>query len=152
MYGKEEASKLKQQFWITFGRYLKPIPSADGSQVNWVNYKTGVKHIFFRMNADQQQAKISIDIAHPDPYRRQVYYNQFLSFKTILQDELGEEWDWNPVSSNEFGIELSQISITVHNVNIFDQQSWPQLISFLKSRIIALDSFWTDVKPVFEGL
>jgi hypothetical protein len=152
MYSKEEASKLKQQFWITFGKYLKPIPSAEGGEINWVNYKTGIKHIFFRMNANQREAKISIDIAHPDSVKREIYYNQFLAFKTILHETLGEEWIWEPAALNEVDATLSQISITLPDVNVFDQQSWPQLISFLKTRIIALDSFWADVKPVFEAL
>ncbi len=152
MYSKDEASKIRQQFWITFGKYMKPIPSAEGIEVNWVNYKTGVKHIFFRMNADQRETSISIDITHPDVETRNVFYNQFMAFKTLLDDALGEEWDWQIEVVNDFDVPLSKISKSLPNSSIYNQQNWPTLISFLKPRIIALDQFWTDVKPIFESI
>ncbi|WP_316765240.1 DUF4268 domain-containing protein [Pedobacter frigiditerrae] len=152
MYSKEEASKLRQQFWITFGKYMKPIPSAEGLEINWVNYKTGVKHIFFRMNAEQKSAIISIDITHPDKEIRKLYFEQFLAFKTLFKDALAEDWNWEDETLNDFGAPLSRISTTLNGVSIFNQNDWQALISFLKPRIIALDQFWTDVKPIFESI
>lgn len=152
MYSKEEASKLRQQFWITFGKYMKPIPSAEGLTINWVNYKTGVKNVFFRMNAEQKFATISIDITHGDEETRKLFFEQFVAFKKIFSAAVKEDWDWNLRALNEYGVPLSQISTTVYDLSIFNQQNWPALISFLKPRIIALDQFWTDVKPVFEDL
>jgi uncharacterized circularly permuted ATP-grasp superfamily protein len=34
--------------------------------------------------------------------------------------------------------------------NVMDKNTWPEIISFLKPRIIALDAFWTNIKPAFE--
>jgi hypothetical protein len=152
MYSKEEASKLRQQFWITFGKYMKPIPSAEGLEINWVNYKTGVKHIFFRMNAEQKQAVISIDITHTDQETRLLFFEQFKALKTLFEDALEEEWEWQQETTNEFGIPLARISMALSGVNVFNQNDWPTLISFLKPRIIALDQFWADVKPIFEAI
>ena len=152
MYSKEEASKIRQQFWITFGKYMKPIPSAEGLPINWINYKTGVKHIFFRMNAEQKQAIISIDITHPDKEIRKLYFEQFLAVKTLFKDALAEDWIWEDETVNDFGAPLSRISTTLNGVSIFNQNDWQALISFLKPRIIALDQFWSDVKPIFESI
>ena len=152
MYSKEQASKLRQQFWITFGKYMKPIPSAEGLLINWVNYKTGVKNVFFRMDAEQKFATITIDITHSDLETRTLFFEQFESFKAIFNDTVHEDWDWELNAVNEYGQPLSKISITITELSIFNQQHWPALISFLKPRIIALDQFWTDVKPVFVGL
>jgi hypothetical protein len=152
MYSKEEASKIRAQFWINFGKYMKPIPSADGLPVNWINYKTGVKHVFFKMDAEKKSAIISIAITHPHDLDRKLYFEQFEAFKRILHDVLGEEWEWDSDTSNESGVHLAKIYKTLPNVSIYNQQDWPALISFLKPRIIALDTFWSDVKPVFEAL
>ncbi|WP_379093239.1 DUF4268 domain-containing protein [Pedobacter sp. UC225_65] len=152
MYSKEEASKLRQQFWITFGRYLKPIPSADGMPINWINYKTGVKNVFFRMNAEQHQAIIAIELTHGDEETRNQYLEQFKALKLLFGAAVNEEWDWEESTSNEFGVPMSRISKTLNGVSIYNQQHWPELISFLKPRIIALDQFWVDVKPIFEDL
>jgi len=152
MYSKEEAARLRQQFWISFGQYMKPVPSASGSSVNWINYKTGVKSIFFKMDVDQKKAIISIQLAHTDAGIRHLIFNQFEEFKLMLTNTMGEEWNWEQDASDEYGKIISQISISLENVNIYNQHHWPELISFFKPRIIALDDFWDNVKPVFEDL
>lgn len=152
MYTKEEAAKLRQQFWISFGQYMKPVPSASGSSVHWINYKTGVKNIFFKMNVDQQKAIISVQLAHNDAGIRHLIFNQFEEFKLMLANTMGEEWIWQQDVSDDYGKTISQISISLENVNIYNQQHWPELISFFKPRIIALDDFWDNVKPIFESL
>ncbi|RYG21865.1 MAG: DUF4268 domain-containing protein [Chitinophagaceae bacterium] len=152
MYTKEEASKLRQQFWITFGKYMKPVPSAEGLPINWVNYKTGIKHLFFKMDVTQKEAIIAIEITHKSNEDRELYFEQFQAFKLLFLDALGEEWDWQRTFENEYGLAVSRISTTLKGVNVFNQGDWPVLISFLKPRIIALDQFWVEVKPVFEAL
>ncbi len=69
---------------------MKPLVSADGQPVNWLNYKTGVKHIFFRMDAGNKQAGIAIEITHPDPLLREQLYNQFRQVKSILDQTTGK--------------------------------------------------------------
>ncbi|MGF1924304.1 MAG: DUF4268 domain-containing protein, partial [Bacteroidia bacterium] len=144
MYGKEEASKLRQQFWISFGKYMKPIPSADGLPVNWVNYKTGVKQLFFKMEATQKEAIISIVIAHADKETRLRYFEQFKAFKSMFSVMLGEDWVWEEEVYNEHGIPFSRIYKSIDQVNLFDQTHWPSLITFLKPRMVLLDQFWSD--------
>lgn len=131
---------------------MKPIPSADGLAVNWVNYKTGVKHISFKMNAEQQKTTIAIEITHPDAEVRKRYFEQFIAFKLLLDEALGEEWDWNIHAISDFGLPFGQIIKTLPGISIYSPQNWPALISFLKPRIMALDEFWSNVKPVFEAL
>ncbi|RYD74806.1 MAG: DUF4268 domain-containing protein [Sphingobacteriales bacterium] len=152
MYSKEEAARLRQQFWTSFGQYMKPVPSASGYPVNWINYKTGVKHVFFKMDADTKKAVISIQLNHADADIRHLIYNQFEEFKLMFTNIVNENWEWFQDTSDEFGKEISLISATLEGVNIYNQQHWPELISFFKPRIIALDEFWDNVKPVFEDL
>jgi hypothetical protein len=152
MYSKEEATQLRQQFWITFGKYMKPIPSAGGLPINWVNYKTGVKHVWFKMNAEQHKASISIVFSHPDRELQLLYFEQFTAFKNLFKAAVNEEWEWNAEAKNEFGVAQCQVSRSMDNCSIYNQQNWPSLISFLKPRLIALDQFWEDVKPIFEEL
>lgn len=136
---------------MAFGKYLKPIPGATGESTNWVNYKTGVKNIFFRTNADNRSASIAIELTHKDHITRQVYFEQFDAFKSLLHAAVGEEWLWESQTLRD-GHAISSIGITLHDVSIFDKNDWPKIISFLKPRLIALDEFWADVKLVFEAL
>jgi hypothetical protein len=152
MYTKEEASKVRQAFWTAFGQYIAPQPSADGLKVNWVNYKTGIKHVYFKMHADKDMAYIAIEMAHPDPEIQEMFFQQFEAQKDLLHAILEEEWNWALHSTDEYGKTISRIYKELAPVNIFNEQDWPKLISFLKPRITALDEFWSNAKYGFEEL
>ncbi len=150
MYTKQEESKQKQAFWTAFGQYMKPILSADCEYVNWINYKTGIPGIFFRMNAGHKQASIAIELTQADIELQASYYEQLQGLKQVLQETLGEEWQWQPLTEDDYGKTISRITTQIHNVNIARQEDWPLLITFFKHRIIALDSFWSMAKYGFE--
>ncbi|GAA4306886.1 hypothetical protein GCM10023149_00310 [Mucilaginibacter gynuensis] len=150
MYSKDEASQLKQAFWTTFGQYIAPQPSADGLRINWVNYKTGIKNLFFRMQADNKTAMIAIEIKHPDLDIQELFLEQFKTLKLVLEDALNEEWDWELHVPDENYKTISRISTQITGVSVFKKEDWPQLISFFKPRIIALDEFWSTAQYSFE--
>ena len=152
MYSKQEASQLRQEFWTTFGQYMSPVLSAEGEKVNWINYKTGEKHIAFRLNADNKNGIIAIELNHKDKEIQQLYFEQFLQFKNLFNVAVNEEWNWQLHTHDELGKVISKIFKEKTGVSIFQKQDWPELISFFKPRIIALDEFWSSVKYAFEGL
>ena len=143
---------MKQEFWTAFGKYMSPVLSADGEKINWINYKTGEKDIYFRMDADSKMASIGIEIAHKDLDLQDLYYEQLCQVKHLLFEALQEVWIWQSQTSNEYGQRTSRVYIEEQNVNIFNKADWAALISFFKPRIIALDEFWSTAKYVFETL
>ena len=152
MFTKEEASAIKKEFWSNLAQQLEKRGSASGKRINWVNYKTGVRDIYFRMHANKKKASISIDISHEDTGIQELFYEQFLEFKNYLHNILGEEWDWELHGTDDLGRTVSRISKTLNEINIFNKKDWNKLISFLKPRIILLDEFWFDAKDNFEAL
>lgn len=149
MYTQQEASLIRKKFWTSFGQYMKPIISASGEKVNWLNYKTSIKHLYFRMDADNKKASVAIELRHPDIIEQQQYFEQLQQLKNILEQTNGEVWQWLLHHTDEDGNIVSRVIISLDNVNIFNQDDWPVLISFLKPRIIALDQFWDLVKDGF---
>jgi Domain of unknown function (DUF4268) len=152
MYTKEQASQLRQAFWTTFGQYMNPIPSAEGLRVNWVNYNTGLKQVYFRMKADKKKASIGIEMTQPDAGIQELFFEQFTALRAMLQEATGEEWTWALHDQDENGKTVSRIYQEISGVNVFNREDWPTLISFFKPRIIALDAFWTDAQYSFESL
>ncbi|HEX6192483.1 MAG TPA: DUF4268 domain-containing protein [Chitinophagaceae bacterium] len=149
MYTRHEASILRKKFWTSFGQYMRPLSNADGEMINWLNYKTGIRQIHFRMDADTKMASIAIELHHSDPALRMEYFNKFLQLKAMLEESLGESWEWQSSTVDEDGKVISRIGVTKTGVNVFNQDDWPEIISFLKARIIALDDFWSLVKNTF---
>ncbi|MNJ87595.1 hypothetical protein D3C87_51160 [compost metagenome] len=150
MYSKDQVSQLKQEFWTAFGQYIAPQLSAEGLRINWINYKTGIKHLFFKMQADKRQATIAIEITHADAGMQELVFEQFKEFKKLLEAQLEEEWDWELGAVDEYGKKISRIYKVLPDVSIFKKEDWPALISFFKPRMIALDEFWSDAQHSFD--
>ena len=152
MYSKQEAAKFRQEFWTAFGLYMSPVLSADGLKINWINYKTGIKDIYFKMDADGEQASVRIVLQHADAQLQQLYFDQFTALKKLFHQAVGEEWEWELHGTNEFGKTVSSISKRLVPVSIFNREDWPKLISFFKPRMIALDEFWSSAQYSFQSL
>lgn len=129
---------------------MRPIPGAAGEPVNWINYKTGVRGFYFRMDADNSSAGIAIDLKHSENDQLSHHYAHLRQLRMILEQETGEEWQWKELFMDENGITISRIRTTLEGVNVFNQADWPAIISFFKPRIMALDRFWNRVKEGFE--
>ncbi len=150
MYSREEVSYIRQQFWTRFGKYMAPILSAEGQKINWINYKTGIRHLNFRMDATNEFAYIGVEISHKNPLRSAALYEQFKLLQPALEDVLGEKWRWDASCENDQQQVLSSVSIDHRPCNIFKETDWPEIISFLKPRILKLDEFWCAHKMIFE--
>lgn len=151
MYTKQEAAKQRQAFWTSFGQYMQPVLSAEGEQVNWINYRTGINHIQFRMDAGQQEASIGIVFTHADISAQQYHFGQLQALETLLREALQEDWIWEALVRDEQGKVQSRVYTVLKSVNINRTEDWPSIISFLKPRIIALDAFWSMAKYAFDN-
>lgn len=152
MFNRTDSARLREEFWATFGRYMNPVPSSEGEKINWINYRTGFKDIRFRMDADHHSAIISISLEHTDEDVRELYFQQFEETKKILHKTLQEEWEWTGnVGVGEKEI-YSRIYKELTGFSVFNKEHWPELISFFKPRIIALDQYWESTRYSFEAL
>lgn len=152
MFSREEASQLRREFWTNFGQYMRPLRSAEGLRVNWINYKTGYKGLGFKMDVDKKRAYIGIQLTQKDADLRELFYEQLEELKGILHATMEEEWTWEREAYNALQQPMSQVFIVLGGVNIFRKEDWPKVISFFKPRLVALDEFWSMGKDHFEPL
>ncbi len=129
---------------------MRPVAGAGDNKVNWLNYNTGIRHIYFRMDAGNNNATIAIELKHADETLRQHYFERLKQVKHLLEQSMGEAWDWQSRQKDEDGNIVSRISKTIEGVNIFNEPDWPTIISFLKPRMITLDEFWVMVNDGLE--
>jgi hypothetical protein len=104
------------------------------------------------MTAYNRSATIGIELSQPDAGIQELFFEQFTEFKSILNQYLGEEWEWQLHHRDDEGKLISRIYTQINEVSIFNKNDWPALISFFKPRMIALDEFWNDVKYAFDAL
>lgn len=152
MFKKEEASQIRHEFWTVFGRYMAPVPSADGELINWINYKSGFKDVHYKLETKRKSAIAGIYLTHPDLEIQEMFYQHFLEQKHILNDLTGYEWVWELQVTEDTGKIISRIYQEKKGLSVFNREHWPELISFFKSRIVALDEFWSMARYSFDEL
>lgn len=130
---------------------MSPVPSVLGTKTNWINYRTDIKGIDLKMNADGKTTRIAIVIKMKDDGLRSLFYEQFLEFKFLFHSAMDEEWIWD-----EHFIDYQQTTISTIYLetegNIYSKNAWGDMFSFLKTRLIAFDEFWSDAKDIFKDL
>ena len=151
MYSARQSAEIRQQFWISLGKYLTPVPSASGSRISWLNYHTGIKYLYFRMHADSQEAYLGVESEHPEGEVRRAIFARFRLLSESLDTNIPLLWHWEEEAVNINGKLVSRIFLRLENVNIMDNRCWPAMISFFKSGIIALDKFWFENFEFFES-
>ena len=150
MFSKKELAQSRKEFWMIFGQYMSPVLSSEDEKINWINYKTGVKGLQFKMNVVQDVASISIEINHSDIEEQKIIFEKLLQLKHILNNCLKEDWNWALHVPGDGGKLVSKIYQERKGINIMRKEDWPALISFFKPRMTALDEFWNSVKYSFE--
>ena len=135
MFSKEEAKKLRQQFWIFFG---KRFPR------KWILYNTKIREINLKFSFDTKEAFVSFDIETGDELIRQYYFERFESLKNIMKTDISEELIFDPNYFLSNGKEISRIYMVLDNVNIHKQTDWPEVFGFFNENMSKFEAFWLE--------
>ena len=126
MYSKEESSKLREEFWTSFG---KSFPR------KWILYRTGVKEILFKFYFDTKKAMVCIDIEGSLDSRE----SDFLP---------NNEYEKEFVLEN--GKEISRIWIEKKDVCIHNKATWQETMEFFVSNMSQIELFWQEYEDLFK--
>ena len=131
---------------------MAPVPNADGEKVNWINYKTGFKEVQFKLETTRKSAIAGIYLTHRDIELQELFFEKFKEQELILKELTGHRWDWQLHHTEENRKIVSRIFQEKKGLSVFNKDHWPELISFFKSRIIALDTYWSMARYSFDEL
>ena len=151
MYSKEEAKSLRKEFWTAFGVYMKKYNKVYGAKIRWVNYNTKVKDIYFRLDVTKSLAYFSFDLQHKDEGLRELFYEQFIELRGVINSSFEYELTWKPVFESEFG-SVARIYTELEGVSIFNKNDWGIIFSFLEKNIVAAHDFWEEFGEIFKNL
>jgi hypothetical protein len=135
MYGKEELIELKQKFWQAFDERMKKHRSASSnSKVNWAHYRTNINHIYFRLETNINDVKLCIDLQHKDAGIRELFYEQFIEVRKVMQSFFEDELVFEPSYFHPNGLEISRIYVVLNNVNYLDEQHHNAVLRFFREK------------------
>lgn len=136
MFSKEEASKLRQEFWISFG---KSFPR------KWLLYNTKIKGFSFKFVADRKNALVCLDIEHTDEIANELLYDQLLSLKSILENEYLPEVIFEENHELESGKIIRRISVSLDDkFSIYNKNTWQNTFTFFVDKMDKFELFFYE--------
>lgn len=142
MFSKEESRRLREEFWISFG---KSFPR------KWIMYDTKLKGLSFKFHFDTKSALIAMDL-EGDLENRIKYWEKLLTLKSILLNE----YIPNAIFKEEYFLdnekEISRIYLPLNiKVSIHNKNSWRDVMVFFNDNMRLFEAFFEDYKDVIEG-
>lgn len=137
MFSREESKKLRQDFWIAFG---KSYPR------KWILYNTKIKGLALKFSFDLKKASVSIDVEHDDLERRIELWEKLLSLKTILKDDFLKDAQFEDAFILKNQKEISRIYVQIQDVSIHNKNTWQETMVFLNKNMQQLEIFFEEYK------
>ncbi|MFC4098026.1 DUF4268 domain-containing protein [Euzebyella saccharophila] len=143
MFSREESKKLREEFWIAFG---KSYPK------KWILYNTKIKGLSLKFHFDTKKAMVLLDVETDDLERRIELWEKIQSLRSLLTSE-----DYLPnaqfedIYFLENGKEISRVYVLKENVSIHNKNTWQETMVFLSVSMLRLETFFTDFKEILSS-
>lgn len=143
MFSKEEAQKIKREFWITF---------AEKYPRKWLLYNTKIKDFSFKFYVDNKKAMVSLDIESKDEEHRKIYFEKMESLKTILTEEYLSDVIFEKNYQLENGKIISRIWVEIDNISINNKSSWTTIFEFFSKKMDLFEQFFYEYEDYIKDL
>lgn len=141
MFSKEEARKLREDFWIAFG---KSYPR------KWILYKTKIKGLSFKFHFNSKRAMVSLDI-DTDLEQRVLLWEKLTSLKSILKEEYLPNAIYDDFYALDNEKEISRIYVTLEDVSIHNKNTWQETMQFLYATMEKVEAFFLEYRSILEA-
>jgi hypothetical protein len=140
MFSKEESRKLREAFWIAFG---KSYPR------KWILYKTGKKGLDFKFHFNLKSAMVSLDVTGNLEQRIEIW-EKLNSLKSILLADYLPNAIFDDYYLLENQKEISRIYVERQNVSIHNKNTWQETMIFLQDTMISLEDFFLTYEDILK--
>lgn len=142
MFSREESKKLREEFWISFG---KSFPR------KWTLYNTDIKNLSFKFYFDKKNAMVTLDLEHNDLEKQINTWEKIASLKSILISDFLP----NAIFKDDYILdnkkEISRIYVTKENVSIHNKNTWQETMVFLNENMQNFEAFFEDYSDIIKG-
>jgi hypothetical protein len=143
MYSKEEAQRLKREFWIDF---------AENYPRKWILYDTKIKDFSFKFYVDNKKAQVLIDIEHRNDEKRTIYFEKLESLKSVLEDDFLKDLVFEKNFVLENGKTISRIWVEKANISVSNRKHWNEIFDFFYEKMNALEMFFFEYGDYIRDL
>jgi len=144
MFSKEEAKKLREEFWDQFKELSARRRERKRLPGNWLLTQTGIKALNLRFHVDREVAQVGIDLETRNMDKRIELYEKLESLKTLLEKAMEAPMNWELEYIRENGKSVSRIYLEKENIDIYNKESWSRAHQFMYENMMKLEGFFKE--------
>lgn len=151
MYSKEEAKKIRLQFWEQFGKRCEIHPILSQRRKKWLLHRTKISGVALRFEADRSNAKVILELSQRNEDKRLKAFEILQNYKVVLEDAFPNGLIWEFFHEREdSGQEVAQIYTILPNVNLFRQNLWPNIFNFFIENMVRLEENFLQIRDILK--
>lgn len=142
MFSREEAKKIRQDFWTSFG---KEYPR------KWLLYNTKMKELQLKFSFERKFAMVSLDISDEDEMTRAYYFEKLQSLRNLLETEYLPEVIFDEYYELPEAKTIARIYVNLEKVSVYNKKDWPIVKEFLAKNMLLLEEFFNDFSDYIKS-
>lgn len=143
MFSKEEALRIKKDFWIAF---------AEAYPRKWLLYNTKIKDFTFKFYVDNKKAQVLLEIEPKSETNRIIYYEKVESLKTIILEDFLDDAIFERNFHLESGKIVSRVWVEKTGISINNKNSWESIFDFFNEKMDAFERFFYEYEDYLKDL
>ncbi len=151
MYTKEEAKKIRMEFWEQFGKRCEIHPQLRERRKKWMLHRTKFRGIALRFEASRTDAKVILELTHKNEDQRLKAYEILENYKVVIENDFPDGLIWEFYHQREdSGQEVCRIYISITDVNYHRREDWPRIYNFFIENMLRLEENFLMVRDVLK--
>jgi hypothetical protein len=143
MFSKEDAQKLKKEFWTAF---------AASNPRKWILYNTKIKDVTFKFYVDNKKAQVLLDIEPKSNKNRIVYYEKVESLKDLLLENHLPDAIFEREFHLSTGKVISRVWVEKTGLSMNNKKHWPEIFEFFSEKMEAFEYFFFEHEEYIKNL
>lgn len=150
MFSKEEAKKLREEFWDIFKQMSAARRNRKKLPGNWILTQTGIKALNLKFHVDRRVAQVGIDLETRNMDKRIELYEKLEAVKKLLEEAMGAPMKWELEYIRENGKSVSRIYLEAENVDIYNRDTWTRAHHFMYDNMMKLETFYKEYRDYLK--
>ncbi len=151
MYSKEEAKKLRVDFWEMFGKRCEVHPELKFRKKKWILHRTKIKDVALRFDINRTDAKVILELGSRSEKLRFKAYEFLERYKALLENDFENGLIWEFYHEREdSGKEICRIYVQLPNVDLHRQNQWPDIFNFYIENMLKLENNFLEIRDLLH--
>ncbi|MFD2827102.1 DUF4268 domain-containing protein [Leeuwenhoekiella polynyae] len=121
---------IRREFWkqlLPQIRETKLFSNVNPTRDHWLSSGAGTSGVMYSFVITGSYARVELGFISSSKEKNKAYFSKLYKSKEAIETSFGSELVWDELPENK----MSRIKIELQNVNLFNEEDWSQMTSFL---------------------